>query len=257
MARRPEAHRLEGGGALAGRAGARDRNLGRGRAARAGPIDGKAAPQVALAGSRGCCGWCPRWTGSGSRGRTGGGGFSTGWTMSFLPGHAEAVLAYEKAMRERNRLLKDQVRDAAGTARWRRRWPRRGRDHREPRARSRGWRAAQAGGPRRPFRRPSLNCGGEDGMPGAATCSALWPKGSATWPRGARWSGRTAPTLLAVYAAKGVPGARLLDRRAEGAADVADPGQCARAGEDFGAPPILLLDEVAAHLDAGPARRAL
>ncbi|APG45467.1 DNA replication/repair protein RecF [Phaeobacter porticola] len=32
--------------------------------------------------------------------------------LSFDPGHAEASLAYEKAMRERNRLLKDQVRDA-------------------------------------------------------------------------------------------------------------------------------------------------
>ena len=31
--------------------------------------------------------------------------------MSFDPGHAEAVLDYEKAMRERNRLLKDMVRD--------------------------------------------------------------------------------------------------------------------------------------------------
>ena len=33
--------------------------------------------------------------------------------LSFDPGHAEATLAYEKAMRERNRLLKEQVRDAA------------------------------------------------------------------------------------------------------------------------------------------------
>ncbi|MGR3514801.1 MAG: DNA replication/repair protein RecF [Paracoccaceae bacterium] len=32
--------------------------------------------------------------------------------MSFEPGHAQSVLAYEKAMRERNRLLKDMVRDA-------------------------------------------------------------------------------------------------------------------------------------------------
>ena len=32
--------------------------------------------------------------------------------LSFEPGHAEAVLDYEKAMRERNRLLKDGVRDA-------------------------------------------------------------------------------------------------------------------------------------------------
>ncbi len=33
-------------------------------------------------------------------------------TLSFLPYHAEAALAYDKAMRERNRLLKDQVTDA-------------------------------------------------------------------------------------------------------------------------------------------------
>ncbi|MGB0798805.1 MAG: AAA family ATPase, partial [Planktomarina sp.] len=33
-------------------------------------------------------------------------------TLSFDPSHAENVLTYEKAMRERNRLLKDQVRDA-------------------------------------------------------------------------------------------------------------------------------------------------
>ncbi len=33
-------------------------------------------------------------------------------TLSFTPGHAEDALAYEKAMRERNRLLKDEIRDA-------------------------------------------------------------------------------------------------------------------------------------------------
>ena len=33
--------------------------------------------------------------------------------LSFDPSHAEATLTYEKAMRERNRLLKEQVRDAA------------------------------------------------------------------------------------------------------------------------------------------------
>ena len=32
-------------------------------------------------------------------------------TLSFLPDHAEISLAYEKAMRERNRLLKDMVRE--------------------------------------------------------------------------------------------------------------------------------------------------
>ncbi|MDQ7260888.1 DNA replication/repair protein RecF [Paracoccus sp. PS-1] len=32
-------------------------------------------------------------------------------TLSFIPGHAEDALAYDKAMRERNRLLKDEIRD--------------------------------------------------------------------------------------------------------------------------------------------------
>lgn len=32
-------------------------------------------------------------------------------TLSFLPGHAETALAYDKAMRERNRLLRDQITD--------------------------------------------------------------------------------------------------------------------------------------------------
>lgn len=34
-------------------------------------------------------------------------------TMSFTPHHADAVLDYEKAMRERNRLLRDEIHDAA------------------------------------------------------------------------------------------------------------------------------------------------
>jgi DNA replication and repair protein RecF len=33
-------------------------------------------------------------------------------TLSFCPDHAEAALGYEKAMRERNRLLRDEIRDA-------------------------------------------------------------------------------------------------------------------------------------------------
>ncbi|MFD1881708.1 DNA replication/repair protein RecF [Paracoccus pacificus] len=34
-------------------------------------------------------------------------------TLSFIPGHAEDSLAYDRAMRERNRLLRDQVQDPA------------------------------------------------------------------------------------------------------------------------------------------------
>jgi DNA replication and repair protein RecF len=33
--------------------------------------------------------------------------------MAFFPDHAEAALAYEKAMRQRNRLLRDRIHDGA------------------------------------------------------------------------------------------------------------------------------------------------
>jgi DNA replication and repair protein RecF len=67
-------------------------------------------------------------------------------TMSFVPDHAEAVLTYEKAMRERNRLLKDEVRDPAlvrraGTPDGRGR----GGDRRQPRRRARPPAEAQEG----------------------------------------------------------------------------------------------------------------
>jgi DNA replication and repair protein RecF len=44
--------------------------------------------------------------------------------LSFFPGHAEAALDYEKAMRERNRLLRDDIRDANWLARWSCAWRR-------------------------------------------------------------------------------------------------------------------------------------
>ena len=45
-------------------------------------------------------------------------------TLSLFPDHADVSLAYDKAMRERNRLLRDDIGDAPGMARSRRRWRR-------------------------------------------------------------------------------------------------------------------------------------
>ncbi len=75
-------------------------------------IDGKPAPQVALARIVPILWLVPvmdrLWV-EGAEGRR---RFLDRATMSFSPDHAEFVLDYEKAMRERNRLLKDMVRDA-------------------------------------------------------------------------------------------------------------------------------------------------
>lgn len=76
-------------------------------------IDGKTAPQIALAKLLRIIWLVPSqdrlWT-EGAEGRR---RFLDRITLSFVPDHAEAVLNYEKAMRERNRLLRDDVRDPA------------------------------------------------------------------------------------------------------------------------------------------------
>jgi DNA replication and repair protein RecF len=75
-------------------------------------IDGKAATQTDLARVAPVLWLVPAmdrlWT-EGAEGRR---RFLDRATLSFEPAHADASLAYEKAMRERNRLLKDGARDA-------------------------------------------------------------------------------------------------------------------------------------------------
>ena len=74
-------------------------------------VDGKAAPQVALGRLARVVWLVPAmdrlWTEAAEGRRR----FLDRLTLSFTPDHGEAVLSYEKAMRERNRLLKDEVRD--------------------------------------------------------------------------------------------------------------------------------------------------
>jgi DNA replication and repair protein RecF len=75
-------------------------------------IDGKTAPQIALARIAPVLWLVPAMDRLWIEGADGRRRFLDRATMSFVPSHAEAVLDYEKAMRERNRLLKDMVRDA-------------------------------------------------------------------------------------------------------------------------------------------------
>jgi DNA replication and repair protein RecF len=75
-------------------------------------IDGKAAPQTALARIAPVLWLIPAMDRLWIEGADGRRRFLDRATMSFIPDHATAVLDYEKAMRERNRLLKDMVRDA-------------------------------------------------------------------------------------------------------------------------------------------------
>ena len=80
-------------------------------AARQTRIDGKTAPQTALGRIARVLWLIPAMDRLWIEGAEGRRRFLDRMTLSFLPDHAEHSLSYEKAMRERNRLLKDMVRE--------------------------------------------------------------------------------------------------------------------------------------------------
>ena len=178
-------------------------------------------------------------------------------TLSFRPDHADAVLDYEKAMRDRNRLLKEGATDAAWYA-------------------ALEAQMAEAGARMMANRSASL-AEIEDAQRDAATSfpraelEIIWPEEPAPsiaealrevlrdnrrrdMAAGRTLIGPHRMDLAATYAAKamaadqcstGEQKALLISLVLANARALADRG---------GAPPILLLDEVAAHLDEG--RRA-
>ncbi|KQB95294.1 recombinase RecF [Loktanella sp. 1ANDIMAR09] len=212
-------------------------------------IDGKAAPQTAL-GRIGRVLWLvpsmDRLWIEGAEGRR---RFLDRATLSFEPTHAEAVLTYEKAMRERNRLLKDMVRDAhwytaieaqmaeAGAAIQRNR-------HDAIDALM----TAQASATT-VFPTATLALTSPDPVPDDLQ-SALADNRARDMAAGRTLIGPHRADLDAVFADKGVP-AKDCSTGEQKALLISLILANGRAlARDFGAPPILLLDEVAAHLDA-------
>ena len=178
-------------------------------------------------------------------------------TLSFAPDHAEAALTYEKAMRERNRLLKDQVRDGHWYVALERQMAESGLAmHRNRQAALAHLGAAQAASAT-VFPAAELELTMTEGeMPetGADFRAALHESRFRDLVAGRTLVGPHRADLHAVYAAKGVA-ARDCSTGEQKALLISLILANARAlAQDFGAPPLLLLDEVAAHLDA--ARRA-
>lgn len=173
--------------------------------------------------------------------------------LSFDPGHANASLAYDKAMRERNRLLKDQVRDAHWYAALEAQMANHG--HRIDRARHEALArvtAAQAGA-ETAFPAAELELQQTEGeLPDseAALREALAESRFRDMAAGRTLIGPHRTDLYGVYAAKGVP-AKDCSTGEQKALLVSLILANARAlADEIGAPPILLLDEVSAHLDA-------
>lgn len=178
-------------------------------------------------------------------------------TLSFTPDHGETVLNYEKAMRDRNRLLKDQVRDPAWFGALERQMAENG----AAIAHNRAWalaRIAEAqANATTEFPAADLVITHPD-LPLPDTVEGLRSALEQSRPRdyhaGRSLVGPHRVDLMGTFVAKGVP-AKDCSTGEQKALLISLILSNARAlAASLGAPPILLLDEVAAHLD--PDRRA-
>ena len=216
-------------------------------------VDGKAASQVALGQITRVLWLIPAmdrlWIESAEGRRR----FLDRMTLSFLPSHAEVSLTYEKAMRERNRLLKDQVRDAAWYGALESQMAEAGAAIHQGRVQALAHLQAAQQQAETAFPVADLELVQSEGMMPEAAADlrqALVDGRARDLAAGRTLVGPHRSDLFAVYAAKGVP-ARDCSTGEQKALLVSLILANARAlAQQIGAPPILLLDEVAAHLDA-------
>ncbi|GGH39101.1 DNA replication and repair protein RecF [Cribrihabitans marinus] len=258
MARRPEGLGWKLSGVLAAEERRHEIEIwSEGGGARQVRIDGKSASQLAL-GSLARVVWLipsmDRLWIEGAEGRR---RFLDRIALSFDPDHAEMSLTYEKSMRERNRLLKEQIRDDHWYGALEARMAETGaRIHHGRLAALELIRAAQeAAETAFPAADLELQQGDGDMPDNAADLRAALADGrTRDMAAGRTLVGPHRTDLFAVYAAKGVP-ARDCSTGEQKALLISLILANARAlAARVGAPPIVLLDEVAAHLDAG--RRA-
>lgn len=226
-----------------------------GGASRQTRIDGKAAAQVALGRIARVLWLIPAMDRLWIEGAEGRRRFLDRATLSFEPSHAEAVLTYEKSMRERNRLLKDMVRDAHWYAALERQMAEAGAKIHGNRsyALQRLTEAQDAAQTAFPTATLSLHHA-EPACDAPDDPDALQAAFAESRPRdlaaGRTLVGPHRADLGAVFAAKGVL-AKDCSTGEQKALLISLILANARAlADDFGAAPILLLDEVAAHLDA-------
>lgn len=221
-------------------------------------IDGKAATQVALGRIARIVWLVPSMDRLWIEGADGRRRFLDRMVLSFEPGHADAVLDYEKAMRERNRLLKDMVRDAHWYAALEARMGAAGEAIRLSRLQTLDRLAAAQQDAETAFPAAALSltaAEGSEAPEGApALADALADNRQADMRAGRTLIGPHRADLAAIYTVKDVPAGQCSTGEQKALLISLILANARALAQDFGAPPIVLLDEVAAHLDAG--RRA-
>ncbi len=250
LARRPEAL----GWKIAATVGGHEVETGaEGAATRTVLIDGKATTQVAMGRIARILWLVPQMDRLWLEGAEGRRRFLDRMVLSFRPDHAEAVLAYDKAMRERNRLLKDQVRDPAWYGALERQMAESGAlvaAHRRA-VLGRLAMAQAAGNTAFPVADLSIHYPESEGPEAEADLAAGLAEGRGRdLVAGRTLIGPHRADLGAIWAAKGVPAAQCSTGEQKALLISLIVANARALKTDIGAAPLLLLDEVAAHLDA-------
>jgi len=219
-------------------------------------IDGKTAPQVRLAAILRVLWLVPAqdrlWI-EGAQGRR---QFFDRMTMSFFPNHAAATLAYEKAMRDRNRLLKDGVTDPGWFRALETQMAEAGAQVLAARSAALAKLIDAQTGSQTVF--PTAELQWRETEPGLQTAEDLAAALSASRPRdlaaGRTLVGPHRSDIDARYASKQMPAAQCSTGEQKALLISLVLANARALKSETGQAPVLLLDEVAAHLDAG--RRA-
>ncbi|MEM7295837.1 MAG: DNA replication/repair protein RecF [Pseudomonadota bacterium] len=217
-----------------------------GQSGRSVEIDGKTAPQSALGRYASVVWLVPAMDRLWIEGADGRRRFLDRMALSFRSGHGEVVLAYEKAMRERNRLLKDQIRDPSWYRTLEAQMAQAGEQITENRAHCLAeLNCAQEGAETSfPVAELSLDVGYDGEL-----AEVLSAGRTSDMAAGRTLQGPHRAEMGALYAAKGVV-ARDCSTGEQKALLVSLILANGRAlARDFAATPLILLDEVAAHLD--------
>ncbi len=175
-------------------------------------------------------------------------------TLSFFPEHAEHSLTYEKAMRDRNRLIKDQATDAHWYAALEAQMAEAGREITTHR-RIAIARIAAAADPASAFPTAELTLTGPEGSDEPEDLATALAEGRRRdIAAGRTLVGPHRADLLARFVAKAVPADQCSTGEQKALLISLILANARALAHELGRAPVLLLDEVAAHLDE--ARRA-
>ncbi|EAU48167.1 DNA replication/repair protein RecF [Salipiger bermudensis] len=258
MTRRPEALGWKIGAVLHGPEGASEISVrSESGGSRQVEIDGKPAPQTALGRIARVLWLIPSMDRLWIEAPEGRRRFLDRMTLSFFPDHADASLTYEKAMRERNRLLKEQIRDAHWYAALETQMAQSGALIQQNRQAALARLARAQDGAETSFPAADLALvSTEADIPETEEdLRAVFAEGRfRDMAAGRTLVGPHRSDLYGVFAAKGVPASDCSTGEQKALLISLILANARALAAEIGAPPLLLLDEVAAHLDAG--RRA-